>query len=290
MTTTRGPVGLVGAGLLGTAIAERLLAAGFEVFAFDVDAERRAEVERIGASVVADVSDLASRCRRIVLCLPNSDIVASIVAELRPFAASIDLVVDTTTGDPEATAVLATDLATEGIGWIDACVLGSSEHLRQGEAMLLLGGEPADVDGAVDILDVLGTDRRHLGPAGSGERMKLVANLVLGLNRAALAEGLHLAESLGLAPSAALEVLASGLTYSRVMDVKGPRMVARDYAPAARLAQHLKDVRLVLETASRAGTSLPLSAVHRDLLERAEQLGFGDADNAAVYEAWRRSE
>ena len=116
----------------------------------------------------------------------------------------------------------------------------------------------------------------HLGPCGSGARMKLVVNLVLGLNRAALAEGLAFAAACGVDPAVALEVLKAGVSYSRVMDTKGPKMLAADFTPEARLSQHLK------------GARLPLSGLHRELLERLEAAGLGAADNCAIIEAFRQ--
>jgi 3-hydroxyisobutyrate dehydrogenase-like beta-hydroxyacid dehydrogenase len=116
--------------------------------------------------------------------------------------------------------------------------------------------------------------------------MKLVVNLVLGLNRAALAEGLAFARACGLDPGEALRVLRAGAAYSQVMDAKGRKMVDHDFRPQARVAQHLKDVRLILAEAERAGAAVPLSELHRQLLERVVAAGLGDADNAAVIRAF----
>ena len=112
--------------------------------------------------------------------------------------------------------------------------------------------------------------------------MKLVVNLVLGLNRAVLAEGLALAQSCGIDPAAALEVLKTTPAYSQAMDTKGPQMVRGDFAPVARLAQHLKDVRLIRELAQRHAARIPLSDLHEELLNRAVELGLGEADNSAI--------
>jgi 3-hydroxyisobutyrate dehydrogenase-like beta-hydroxyacid dehydrogenase len=112
--------------------------------------------------------------------------------------------------------------------------------------------------------------------------MKLVTNLVLGLNRAALAEGLVFAEAAGLAMSDALEVLLNCPAYSRIMDAKGPKMVASEFTPQARLSQHIKDVRLILQEAARSGATLPFSTIHLNLLELAEAAGFGELDNSAI--------
>jgi 3-hydroxyisobutyrate dehydrogenase-like beta-hydroxyacid dehydrogenase len=117
--------------------------------------------------------------------------------------------------------------------------------------------------------------------------MKLVSNLVLGLNRAALAEGLALAEALKIDLDASLEVLRGSGAYSRQMDTKGPKMVRSQYSVQARLSQHLKDVRLMLQCSEELGLELPLTQAHRTLLEKAQLQGLGDLDNSAIFEALR---
>ncbi len=116
--------------------------------------------------------------------------------------------------------------------------------------------------------------------------MKLVTNLVLGLNRAVLAEGLAFAEAQGLDAEAVLAILQAGPAASRVMDIKGRRMIERDFAPEARLRQHAKDVGLILDTASDVGRGLPLSELHSDLLQDLLDRGIGDLDNSAIREAF----
>jgi 3-hydroxyisobutyrate dehydrogenase-like beta-hydroxyacid dehydrogenase len=126
----------------------------------------------------------------------------------------------------------------------------------------------------------------HVGPWGSGARTKLVVNLVLGLNRAVLAEGLAFARRCGLELPAVLDVLRSGAAYSAVMDAKGDKMIAAEFVPEAKLAQHLKDVRLILAAGSKAGAVLPLSGVHERLLADVADRGFGECDNSSVIRAF----
>jgi 3-hydroxyisobutyrate dehydrogenase-like beta-hydroxyacid dehydrogenase len=126
----------------------------------------------------------------------------------------------------------------------------------------------------------------HVGSCGSGAKMKLLTNLVLGLNRAALAEGLVFAQQLDLDPQQSLDVLRRSMAYSRIMDTKGEKMLSEDFAPQARLAQHLKDVRLML---AASDISLPLTETHRRLLEQAVTRGFGEADNSAIIKAIQSS-
>jgi 3-hydroxyisobutyrate dehydrogenase-like beta-hydroxyacid dehydrogenase len=130
----------------------------------------------------------------------------------------------------------------------------------------------------------------YAGPAGSAAKLKLATNLVLGLNRAALIEGLAFAGALGLDPALTLQALREGLAYSRIMDSKGPKLLAGDFTPQARLGQHAKDVALMLAAASDAGLKLPLSHTHWQLLRAAMDAGWGDLDNSAlalVYDAAR---
>jgi len=153
---------------------------------------------------------------------------------------------------------------------------------------VMVGGDRAAFEDCSDLWPVLGGKTIYAGASGSAAKMKLVTNLVLGLNRAALAEGLLFAEALGVPAEAALEALKAGAAYSKAMDVKGRKMLDGDFRPQAKLSQHLKDVRLILESAAQSSLRLPLSEVHYGLLERAESLGLGELDNSAVIEALRR--
>ena len=189
------------------------------------------------------------------------------------------IVIDTTTGDPAEMAALGADLAAQGIHYLDATISGSSVQLAAGDVLVMAGGDAAVFERCRDLFAKIGRDAVHTGPCGSGAKMKLVTNLVLGLNRAALAEGLVFADQLGVDGKQALDVLRRSMAYSRIMDTKGEKMLAHDFTPQAKLSQHLKDVRLMLAASS---IPLPLSETHRELLEKAEALGFGEADNSAV--------
>lgn len=275
-------LGLIGVGLLGGALAERFLRGGYAVVGFDPREERRRALAELGGRAATSAREVVAGCRRVILCLPDSNVVTSVLHEAEPQLGQT--ILDTTTGDPERTRATGEELAIKGIAYVDACILGSSDHVRGGEAVVMAGGER--IEDNVDLLRCFARQWFHVGPWGNGARMKLVVNLVLGLNRAVLAEGLAFARGCGLDPAAALEVLRAGVAYSRVMDTKGDKMLARDFTPQARVAQHLKDVRLILEQGQRVGSRMPLSEVHRALLERVVELGGGDDDNAAVIRAY----
>lgn len=277
------PIGLVGLGLMGGALAERFLGGGFPVIGFDLRDECRDRLAKSGGTVLRSVRDVFA-AKTIVLSLPTSEVVAEVIDEGKPSAGT--LIVDSTTGDPDATAALGERLARIGVDYLDATLTGSSQVARAGELIVTAGGPIESFRAAEPLFRCFAKRWFHVGPWGSGARTKLVVNLVLGLNRAVLAEGLSFAKSCGLDPAAILEVLRSGAAYSRAMDVKGPKMIAGDFAAEAKLAQHLKDVRLIRATGDKAGTTLPLSTIHQELLEELVARGFGELDNSAVIRAF----
>src|SRR5262245_54675767 len=264
----RRSVGLVGLGLLGAALAERFLRSGLSVVGYDINPDRRELLATLGGQPAGSAVEVVRACGRVVLSLPTSAVVEAVLDEAAPALHAGLVVVDTTTGDPARTAALGARLAERGIGYLDATIAGTGEQVRAVEAVVMIGGERALAEDCRDLFACIAKEWFHVGPWGSGARMKLVVNLVLGLNRAALAEGLAFARACGLDPTEALRVLRAGTAYSRVMDAKGQKMVAHDFRPQARLAQHLKDVRLILAEAERAGAAVPLSELHRVLLER----------------------
>ena len=278
-------IGLIGLGLVGTAIAGRLSADRFDVAGFDIDPARCEHIDKLGLKTLGAPAQAARAAERIVLSLPDSQAVLNVVegpAGLLEAENPPKYIIDTTTGDPEQTEALAQRLAERRIHFLDATISGSSLQVRERKAILMVGGDKGAFDNCRDILEALAEKIFYLGPSGSGSRAKLASNLVLGLNRLALAEGLVFAADLGLEPAAFLELLKATPARSAVMDTKGPKMLGRDFEPQARLRQHHKDVAIILKYARKAGRELPLSRLHLDILEKAIAAGDGDMDNSAV--------
>jgi len=280
-------VGIIGLGLLGGALARRLLKTGLRVAGYDLSADRRAQFTSNGGIALENSRAVANAAEALLLCLPDSNAVEEVVLEFKSSLAG-KLVSDTTTGDPDRTAHLGSDLCRHETRYNDATVLGSSREAEVGNVIVMVGGKAEHVQDASSMIDRFAKQWFHMGPAGSGARTKLVVNLVLGLNRAVLAEGLTFAQVSELDPEKVLNVLKAGAAYSRVMDSKGAKMVQREFAPEARLSQHRKDVRLILEQGQRHGGHLPLSRLHEQLLAEAENQGLGDLDNSAIIEIFRR--
>ena len=277
-------VGIIGVGLLGGALGQRLAKQGWEVFGHDP-----AVMVVDGLTICSTAVEVAERCDTILLSLPTSSVAAGVIDALGQAVTARHSFLDTTTGEPSEMEALGQALAKRDAAYLEANVAGSSELAKRGEAALFLGGLSETIDHCQPLLASLAAKRFHVGPVGAASRFKLVHNLILGLNRAALAEGLAFAEMLGFDAADAVEILRDTPATSGALVAKGGKMANADYEPPqARLAQHLKDVRLIRQLADAAGANTPLSAVHQSLLERAEALGLGDADNAAVIEALRR--
>lgn len=282
-------IGLVGLGLLGSALADRLLAKGWSVSGFDVDSDRQNSLSQAGGVAMNRLEDVAG-FDVILLSLPTSQVVADVVSSLKKELRAGQTIVDTTTGSPADVESVADALAGFGIDYLDATVGGSSQQARAGDVIIMAGGSVDAFDRCLALFDDLAKRTFHLGPAGSGSRMKLAVNLVLGLNRAVLAEGLGYAESLGVDPATTLEVLQASPAASAVMETKGEKMLQREFKPQARLAQHLKDVKVILDTGQAVGANLPMSLVHRTLLEKLVDSGNGDLDNSVIIKAFHSAE
>lgn len=296
---TRGPVGLVGLGLLGEALARRLIAAGVAVVGFDVDPANMTKLAALGGVPAGSLADLARAAAIIVIAVFDTDQVEQVVEQglVGAGAAGTDtIVLCCSTCDPDRIAALAARVAGRGIRLVETPVVGSSAQVAAGNGVALIGGDAGllaglESDKDADRESVLATlfpARFHVGGIGDGGRAKLAVNLILGLNRLALAEGLLFAERLGLDPEKFLAVAQRSAAYSRAMDTKGLKMVRGDFAPQARARQHLKDIELMLAQAARRGQALPLASLHADVLAACVAHGEGDLDNSVVIAELRR--
>jgi 2-hydroxy-3-oxopropionate reductase len=284
-------VGVIGIGLLGQAFVHRLRGAGFEVVGFDVDPAKTTKLADLGGHTALSVADLARRCDPIVLAVFSTDQVEAVVeSELLPALGegSGKIVLCASTCDPERIAALGQRVATRGLRLLETPVSGASGQVSRGEGVGLIGGDPHVVAAVEPVLRAMFPTYFHIGEIGDGGRAKLAVNLILGLNRLAVAEGLVFAERLGLDPEAFLKVARSSAAHSQVMDIKGAKMIRGEFAAEGRISQHLKDVHLMLEQAERVKQQLPLLEIHADVLEACVRHGEADLDNSAVIKEIRR--
>lgn len=282
-------IGVIGLGLLGSAVAERLLRAGYHVAGFDLAEQPRQQFQDTGGRACESSRAVFERCTTVILCLPDSDVVWSTLRSVEAVLKPEHVIIDCSTGSPTQTDDVAEWSRRREVVYLDAPVAGSSQLVRNGQSVVLIGGDAADVDGCQELLESTFGKCVPTGASGTGIRMKLVFNLVLGLHRLVLAEGLGMAEAMGLDLQQTLNVLQSGAAASRAMEHKGGRMIREEFTPQARLRQHAKDVNLMCEFATTEGVRVPLSRLHLDLLQEAIDEGWGDLDNSAVIRLFRKA-
>jgi 3-hydroxyisobutyrate dehydrogenase-like beta-hydroxyacid dehydrogenase len=273
---------------MGEVLAGRLMAAGFGVMGHDIDPAKNARLAARGGKAAASVADVAG-CNIIVLAVFSTDQVEEVVEKmLLPAAKAGTIALCTSTCDPDRIEALGRRLAGGTLRFLETPVSGTSEQVRVGDGVGLIGGDPQIATEAGPVLDALFPRRFHIGKIGDGGRAKLAVNLILGLNRLALAEGLTFAERMGLDGQAFLAVAKGAASYSQVMDTKGGKMLAREFAPEGRVRQTLKDVHMMLDQGEKLGQALPALQVHCDVLEACVRAGEAERDNSIVVEEIRR--
>jgi len=281
--------GVIGLGLIGTSLAKRLLAAGYTVYGHDVRSERNHNLASLGGTACASPAEVAQHCDAVVLSVFNTDQVEDVVEGAGNGGFSQrHLVICTSTCDPDRIEALAKRAAQRGIRFVESPLSGNSDQIAKGNGVALVGGKRDDMVAAQPILDALCKQSFYLGAAGSGGRAKLAVNLVGGLNRAVMAEGLAFAEAMGLELAPFLEVMKGSAVYSRAMDTRGMKMVESDFTPHAWLTQSLKDFKLMHEVAARVGQELPLAKQYVELIESCIAHGEGELDNSVVIQELRR--
>lgn len=285
-------IGIVGLGLMGRAFAQRLQGAGHAVLGYDVSAQKAAEFGV--AQTCASVQALARQCEVLILAVFDTQQVEAVIFGPQGIARGdtdqpFPQVICTSTCDPDQIGAIAKRCQAAGISFLELPFSGTSLQVARGDGVGLMGGDPALCEALSGVLDVLCLQRHHIGDCGDANRAKLAVNLVLGLHRACLAEGLNFGQRIGLDPAKLLHILQNSAAASSVMKIKGPLMVQRKYdQPQSRVDQSLKDFALIQAQGDKAGQPLPLADVYVKLLQSCSARGESHLDNAVIFEAIAR--
>jgi 3-hydroxyisobutyrate dehydrogenase-like beta-hydroxyacid dehydrogenase len=278
-------VGVVGIGLLGSAVASRLLAAGHGVVAHDVVPERVAALARLGGEPASSAAEVARQADIVCTLLPSLATVEAailgpdgVLAGARPGRTLAQM----STISPALTERLAREAGARDVAFLDCPVSGTSAMVARGEGILLVGGEPAVFARWRPLLETILPRAVHVGRAGQAMVVKLAANLLVGLHTAAAAEALTLVRKAGLDPGQVLDVLTASAGTSRMLELRGPMIVRREFPAQMKLTLFLKDLGLILEAGADAGAPLPLTETARTLFAAAEAAGHGGEDLAVV--------
>lgn len=278
-------IGIAGLGLVGNALAARWPAASHSVLGFDVDAAKLATFESLRPGAMrTSVANLAADCDCLLISVfDDAQLMAVVDALLHADPRRVRQVVCITTALPTTLQAAGQRTNEAGLTFVEAPISGSSAKIAAGEGRMFVGGNPKAIEELAPVLDAITVHRKIIGALGQASAAKLATNLVLGLNRMALAEGMALAESLGIARANYLDLLLDSAATSRAAQEKGPMMAADHYTPpVATIAQHAKDVGLMLELGRQTGQPLPLSNLHQTLLQQSMDRGDAHLDNAAI--------
>jgi 3-hydroxyisobutyrate dehydrogenase len=269
-------VGVVGLGRMGAGIAARLASAGMLGGVWDVRLPQDLPAPAVPVAAMARAVDV------ILFAVPT-------VAEVRAAVQGVDLppgrvVVDLTTSDPEDGAALARDLASRGVGYLDAAMTGGAQGAAEGTLSLMIGGEPDVLARVRPVLEVFASRLFHLGPAGRGQAMKLVHNAILHATYLATCEGLRMAERAGIDAREAVAVLNAGNARSYVSEVRFPRDVLKDEPSAKSAVGTLaKDLALAARMAERMGAPAPYAGMTAELLAAACRAGDPGRDFGLLF-------
>ncbi|MFI2351682.1 NAD(P)-dependent oxidoreductase [Streptomyces sp. NPDC019443] len=285
MTRPSGPVAVLGLGTMGTGLATRLLDQGIQVRVWNRTAERTGPLTKAGAFAAAHPADAVEGTSAAICTVADGEALGAVlrgpdgVLTGAPYPGAL---VCASTVAPEEVVRLTGN--THSV--LDVGMLGNREHARTGELRLFVGGEERVFTAGRPLLELLGKEVVHLGELGSGMRMKLLLNLLMGIEVQALAEAVELAAATGLDRKLVLSTIAGSGFASPVMAFKSKRLAAGHFdKPDFRLRLMAKDLMLVADQAAAAGLRLPLAVAAAETHDRATEQGFGDEDCVAVTHA-----
>jgi 3-hydroxyisobutyrate dehydrogenase len=279
-------VGFIGLGNMGSGMAARLAEAGYEVSVYNRTRAKSEALEPLGARVADTPGEAASTADVVMLSLADQHAVTSLLFGPDGAAESLrpgGYILDMSTVPPEFARELAAKGSASEHRVLDTCVLGAPQHARTGDLRVMVGGSEEDFHAVEEILNTIGKEVTFLGPNGAGATMKLVLNMLMGVQMPALAEAVVFGERAGLSREQILEMIAKSGYSSPVMSFRCGMMERRSFQQAAfKLSLMRKDMMLVLEQAQELGVPLPVSETAYSMLTAAKQQGLGELDVAAV--------
>lgn len=277
-------IAVVGVGIMGSAIAQRLIDTGAELHLFDRRREAMKALAQRGASIHETAADAASSADFVITSLNTADVVEDAVFGTGGIASGggrDKVLIDMSSIDPARTAAMASRLWEQtAMFWVDAPLSGGAPAALRGELTLMLGGGEAAVAAAMPVLDRLAARITHLGPPGAGQTVKLVNQILCALNFLAVAEAVRFAETSGVDATKIPDALAGGRADSRILQEFMAKMARRDFTPTGRIDNMLKDLETVQASAFARRTALPLTSLATDLHRMLVGSGYGAADSA----------
>ena len=284
-------IGLIGTGMLGTAVGLRLLQKGFGVVAQNRTRAKTAELERGGAQIAEHPGQVAERCDIVITCVKDADALREIalgkdglVRAGRPVT-----VCDMSTINPLASKGIAAELAKSGITMLDTPVMGGPNVAIKGKLVMMASGDRDSFEKCRNILDATSEKVFYLGKNGTAHSVKLAMNLQIAMLAMALSEGVILTRSMSVDPKVFLEILNSTYFKTGMSQNKAYRMIEDKFEPTFLLRNLKKDLHTINESAEAFGLRLPMSELAEKIYQKAEDGGFGDLDYTGILAYLRES-
>ena len=274
----RPAVGVVGLGIMGSAMSANLVRAGFRTLGYDPVAAQRKALVRAGGVACKSVAEVTRQAPVVVTSLPNAKALEDVCSE----ASGKTIVVETSTLALEDKLLAKKLLQRKAIPMLDCPLSGTGAQARNKDLSVYASGERAAYRKCVPVFEGFASAHYYLGDFGNGSRMKYVANLLVAIHNVAAAEAFVLGIKAGLSPELIYKVIAGGAGGSRMFQVRGPQMVAGKYPPQIKVEVFQKDMKIIGEFATRLGVATPLFSATVPIYNSAMAQGFGEQDTAAV--------
>jgi putative dehydrogenase len=276
-------IGVVGLGVMGSAMSGHLIGAGFPVWGYDIDTTRMDAFVQRGGQPADSTSELASECTLVLLSLPSVEALEEATTRLVEGAHPGLLVLEMGTLPLAAKKSARQRLSEAGVELMDVPLSGTGLQAADATLVVFASGSEDGYRRALPVFEVIGRSSYHLGEFGTGSVMKYIANLLVAVHNLATAEAHALGIAAGLDSALVQEVMSDGVGASKILDIRGPMMVADRYdPPAARLDIILKDAGIISDYARSVGAPTPLLDAAIPVYEDSKKAGLGDLDAAAL--------
>src|SRR5712664_1694366 len=276
-------VGMIGLGIMGSAMSANLARAGFRVAGFDVVPRRRAEHARAGGVAARSPREVARRTEIVITSLPSAYALAEVAAELGASAKRGTIVIETSTLPITVKEVARNVLAKRGAILLDCPLSGTGAQARVKDLLIYASGDRAAYRKTIPVLQGFTSANYYVGPFGNGSKVKFVANLLVAVHNVAAAEAMVLGMKAGLDPALILKVVAGGAGGSRMFQVRGPMMVKGDYSEATMKNEvWQKDMTIIGDFVRELDCPTPLFAASAPIYNAAMAMGLGKEDTGAV--------
>ena len=278
-------IGFIGLGIMGSHMSRNLLEAGYQVIAYNRSQEALDRAVALGAERGNSCQNVAARSDVVITMLPDSlDVEQAALGPDGIIAAAREglIHIDMSTIAPDMAIKVAKQLGQKGVRCLDAPVSGGEVGAQNATLSIMVGGLAEVFDEVRPILEAMGKTITLCGSNGAGQTVKACNQIQVALNFIGMAEALVLGAKAGVDPAVIIRVLSGGYAQTRVMDVRGPKIIAGQFEPGFKSKFHYKDLNIIMDTAKRLHVPLPASAIAHELFAALLASGRGDLDHSAV--------